>query len=56
MILRYFRSATNVGSVFDRHSGISSNVIGYVDSDYDGDLVVKRGDITLKKISLRKIQ
>jgi hypothetical protein len=39
-ILHYLRGATNVGLVFDRDSGIDFSVIGYVDSDYDGDLVV----------------
>jgi hypothetical protein len=36
-------------------SGINSSVIGYVDSDDAGDLVVTRGDIALKKMSMRKI-
>jgi hypothetical protein len=39
-ILCYLQSATDVGSVFDRGSGIDSSVIGYVDLDDAGDLVV----------------
>jgi hypothetical protein len=39
-MLCYLQGATGVGSVFDRGSGIGSNVIGYVDSDYASDLVV----------------
>jgi hypothetical protein len=49
-ILRYLWSATDVGSVFDRDSGIGSIVIGYVDSNDAGYLVVTRGVIALKKI------
>jgi hypothetical protein len=41
-ILRYLRGTTNVGLVYDRGSGINSSVIGYVDSDYAGDLDKRR--------------
>jgi hypothetical protein len=51
LIFRYLQGATNVGTVFDKDIGLSSNVIGYVDLDYAGDLVVTRGDIILKKIA-----
>ena len=37
-IFRYLWGTTDVGLVYDRGSGISSNVIGYVDSEYVGDL------------------
>jgi hypothetical protein len=50
LILCYLQGATGVGSIFDRGSGIDSNVIGYIDSDYASDLVITRGDIALKKI------
>jgi hypothetical protein len=49
-ILRYLWSATDVGSIIDKDNGIGSSVIGYVDLDDTDDLVVTRGDITLKKI------
>ena len=54
-ILCYLWGATSVGSIFDRGSGIGSNVIGYVDSDYVSDLVVTRGNIALKNIVSEKI-
>jgi hypothetical protein len=41
-ILRYLRGTTNVGLVYDRGSDINSSVIGYVDSDYAGDLDKRR--------------
>ena len=50
LIFCYLQGATGVGSILDRGSGIGSSVIGYVDSDYAGDLVMTRGDIALKKI------
>jgi hypothetical protein len=37
-ILHYLWGTTDVGLVYDRGSGISSSVIGYVDSNYAGDL------------------
>ena len=49
-IFRCLQDAPNVGSIFDRDIGIGFSVIGYVDSNYAGDLVVTWGDITLKKI------
>jgi hypothetical protein len=39
---RYLWGTTNVGLVYDRGSRISSNVIGYVDSDCAGDLDKRR--------------
>jgi hypothetical protein len=50
LILRCLQDAMDVGSIFDRDTGIDFSVIRYVDSDYAGDLVVTRGDIRLKKI------
>ena len=37
-ILRYLRGTTDVGLVFDRNCGTGTSVIGFVDSDYAGDL------------------
>jgi hypothetical protein len=39
-IPRCLQGVTDVGLVFDKGSGIRSSVIGYVNSDYAGDLVV----------------
>jgi hypothetical protein len=39
-IPRCLQCATDVGLVFDKGNGIRSSVIGYVNSDYAGDLVV----------------
>jgi hypothetical protein len=39
-ILCYLQSAIDVDSAFDKDSGIGSSVIGYVDSNDVGDLVV----------------
>jgi hypothetical protein len=50
LIFCYLQGATSVGLVFDRGSGINSNVIRYVNTDYAGDLVMTRVDIALKKI------
>jgi hypothetical protein len=36
-ILRYLQGTINVGLVYDRGSGISSSIVGYVDLDYAGD-------------------
>jgi len=41
-ILRYLRGTTNIGLVYDKGSGVNSHVIGYVDSDYAGDLDKRR--------------
>jgi len=41
-ILRYLRGTTDVDLVYDKGSGFNSNVIGYVDSDYAGDLDKRR--------------
>jgi hypothetical protein len=38
----YLRGTIDVGLVYDRGNGISSSVIGYVDSDYAGDLDKRR--------------
>ena len=37
-ILRYLRGTANIGLVYDRASTDSGSVIGYVDSDFVGDL------------------
>jgi hypothetical protein len=44
----------DVGSIFDEGTGIDFSVIGSVDSDYAGDLVVTRRDIRLKKIIIEE--
>jgi hypothetical protein len=54
LILCYLRGATDVGSVFDRDSGIGSSVFGYINSDYADNLIVTQGDIVLKKIVSEK--
>jgi hypothetical protein len=41
-ILHYLQGTTNVGLVYERSSGIGSNVIGYVDSNDAGDLDKRR--------------
>jgi hypothetical protein len=41
-ILLYLWGTTDVGLVNDRGCGIGSSVIGYVDSDYAGDLDKRR--------------
>jgi len=41
-ILRYLRGTTDIGLVYDKGSGVNSHVIGYVDSDYAGDLDKRR--------------
>jgi hypothetical protein len=50
LIFRYLQSAIDIGLVFDKDSDIDSSVIGYVDSDNVGDLVVTRGDFILEQI------
>ena len=37
-IFRYLKGTTNIGLAFDRNKVTGNNVIGYVDSDYAGDL------------------
>ena len=37
-LLRYLKDNANIGLLFDRKGGATSSVIGYVDSDYAGDL------------------
>jgi hypothetical protein len=41
-IFWYLRGTTNVSLVYDRGYGIGSSVIGYVDSDYAGDIDKRR--------------
>lgn len=41
-ILRYLKGTADIGLVFDRFKGTPSNVVGYVDSDYAGDLDKRR--------------
>jgi hypothetical protein len=41
-ILCYLRGTTDVELVYDRGNGVSSSVIGYVDSDYVSDLDKRR--------------
>uniref|UniRef100_A0A2N9IN85 Integrase catalytic domain-containing protein n=1 Tax=Fagus sylvatica TaxID=28930 RepID=A0A2N9IN85_FAGSY len=41
-ILRYLRGIADVGLVYDRASTDSSNVVGFLDSDYAGDLDKRR--------------
>lgn len=42
MILRYLKGTPHLGLVFDRNRSTSLDVIGYVDSDYGGDLDGRR--------------
>ena len=41
-ILRYLRGTSNFGLVYDGSSNTGCSVIGYVDSDYAGDLDRRR--------------
>ncbi|KAG2703381.1 hypothetical protein I3760_06G134300 [Carya illinoinensis] len=41
-ILRYLRGISNLGLIFDRETDYNSRVVGYVDSDYTGDLDKRR--------------
>ena len=41
-ILRYLRGTTDVGIIYDRSNNTSGSVIGYVDSDFVGDLDRRR--------------
>jgi hypothetical protein len=41
-ILRYLRGPIDVCLVYERSNGIGSSVIGYVNSDYAGDLNKRR--------------
>ena len=41
-ILRYLRGTTDVGIIYDRSNNTSGSVIGYVDSDFAGDLDRRR--------------
>ena len=41
-ILRYLRGTSNVGLIFDRNHNTSNSIVGYVDSDYAGDLDKRR--------------
>ena len=41
-ILRYLRGTIDVGLVYDRRHNTSDGVVGYVDSDYAGDLDKRR--------------
>ena len=41
-ILSYLRGTTDIGLVYDSGSGIGFSVIGYVNSDYAGDLDKRR--------------
>ena len=41
-ILWYLRGTSHVGLVFDKSSVISKEIVGYVDSDYVGDLDGRR--------------
>lgn len=41
-IFRYLKGTADVGLVYGRSSNIDSNIIGYVDSDYAGDLDKRR--------------
>lgn len=40
--LRYLRGTIDVGLAYDRGNDVNSNVIGYVDLDYAGDLDKRR--------------
>jgi len=37
-IFHYLKGTTNIGLAFDRNKVTGNNVIGYVDSNYAGDL------------------
>ena len=41
-ILRYLRGSADLGLVFDRNSSSGTSVVGFVDSDYAGDLDKRR--------------
>ena len=41
-IFRYLKGTSNIGLVFDRSKAATNGVIGYVDSDYGGDLDRRR--------------
>lgn len=41
-IFRYLKGTTNLGLVFDKNSTTSTNVVGFIDSDYGGDLDRRR--------------
>jgi hypothetical protein len=41
-ILQYLQGTLDIGLVYDKESDIGSNVIGYIDSNYAGDLDKRR--------------
>jgi hypothetical protein len=41
-IFRYLKGTSSIGSVFDRRLTTADDVVGYVDSDYGGDLDRRR--------------
>ena len=41
-ILAYLRGISHVGLVYDKSIDISGEIVGYVDSDYIGDLDIRR--------------
>ena len=41
-ILHYLRGTSNVGLIFDRNHNTSNSIVGYVDSNYAGDLDKRR--------------
>jgi hypothetical protein len=41
-ILQYLQGTLDIGLVYDKGSDIGSNVIGYIDSNYAGDLDKRR--------------
>nr|GMD40766.1 Retrovirus-related Pol polyprotein from transposon TNT 1-94 [Ipomoea batatas] len=41
-ILRYLKGTSSLGLVFDRSSSVSTDIVGFVDFDYGGDLDRRR--------------
>ncbi|CAH9096877.1 unnamed protein product [Cuscuta epithymum] len=41
-ILRYLKGASSLGLVFNRNASVSTDIVGFVDSDYGGDLDRRR--------------